>query len=334
MRGRQSVWSNEQLQKIARKKFVPAADEVVRLQNCNAPECQYFQRVAEQDPSINPGPSNSQQGIWVATPSGKLLGSLNTHSVKQVRDMFVDALKKWQSMSDDERLLTPEQAKSELNADVHRPEDRYPENGLVLKAFSRDLPRKNPGASGWKADAWNMDQAWFKEKEARSFVPERIEQGQTRQVPEKLIHRLARFHLVDNIRGQTRPFPSSAVRKARLTSTVMSVEAESVSLKLKGMTRTRHTGKWPVCGADAENDAKQRERGFHAQLLGHATYNRKTNRFETFELMASGMRWGGTQYNGRCNDLEPSPLGIYFTKASDRPANRVAPAFIGKYQWN
>ncbi len=244
--------------------------------------------------------------------------------------MLKKAHRKWNELSDDQRLRKDDPKKK--TKDVHRMEDQYPDDGLVLSVYSRDLNR-NVKPSNWKANAWNSDFAWFRRSEARKLLPERLEQGQEHRVPKKIVHRLARFHLIDNVRGQTRPYPSEAVRKARLTSRVLDTDGSRVTIRFTGTTKTRLTGTWSVCGFDDRNQPKERERGYHANLRGKAVYNRTSEAFETFELLAAGRRWGGTQYNGRCKDLEPAPMGVYFTFAENTSEQKVAPAFFWKYQW-
>jgi hypothetical protein len=74
-------------------------------------------------------------------------------------------------------------------------------------------------------------------------------------------------------------------------------------------------------------------RGYRGTLLGTATWNAKTGRYEAFEIVAAGIRWGATQYNGRHDDLDPAPIGHLFTLAGDTPAERVAPASYWSYGW-
>jgi hypothetical protein len=71
----------------------------------------------------------------------------------------------------------------------------------------------------------------------------------------------------------------------------------------------------------------RREHGLAMRLLGKATFDLAKGRFLTFELVAVGSRWGGTQLNGRRGDLDAAPIGILFTLAAGSPCERVAPAF-------
>ena len=75
------------------------------------------------------------------------------------------------------------------------------------------------------------------------------------------------------------------------------------------------------------------ERGLEMKLLGSARFDRKQGRFVGFEVVAVGTRWGGTQYNGRGNDLAPAPFGVVLSLAGESRAERVAPEHFHGYGW-
>ena len=52
-----------------------------------------------------------------------------------------------------------------------------------------------------------------------------------------------------------------------------------------------------------------------------------------FEVVAVGTRRGGTQYNGRGNDLAPAPFGAVLSLAAESRAERVAPEHFHGYGW-
>jgi hypothetical protein len=308
--------------------FVPVADEVHRLQTGSDAECRLFQKVAEQ--GHYGGRPGTRQGTYAAAPSGVMLASINSNDPGRIAEMMQRALAKWGTLSREERLL-PDQPEGRA-AEVRRLERSYPEHGLVLRVNSRDLPRDNQ-VSGWRANAWNQDFAWFRKEEARQFLPEQPRAGAKHEVPAVLARRIARAHLIDNVRGQTRAFREQEVEKAQLTTEVLAVVGDVVWLRLEGESRTTAEGVWPVNDRWDARQPTSQQRGFEARLLGFARYNTRRERFVAFEMVALGSRWGGTQYNGRTGDLEPAPLGIAFTLAGNTPADQVAPAFLQAYGW-
>jgi hypothetical protein len=143
--------------------------------------------------------------------------------------------------------------------------------------------------------------------------------------------RLSRFHLLDNVRGQTLPFLPGHVEAAGIATRVARVSGDSVLLLMRGRSRARERGRWKVRGIGGAASAQ--ERGFEAEILGMGLYDRASERFTVFELVAIGTRWGGTQYNERGDDLGPSPMGLLFRLAGDTPADRVPPAHFWAYGW-
>jgi hypothetical protein len=133
--------------------FIPAADEVYRMQNLKTgtdPECRLFQKFAEQGHYRRPG--GSRQGTYCVSPSGVLLGSINSNDPKRVADLLEASFAKWGTLKREERLL-PTDPRKQL-ADIKRPERHYPEDGLVLHVTSRDMPREkgqaSPARAGWR----------------------------------------------------------------------------------------------------------------------------------------------------------------------------------------
>ena len=270
-------------------------------------------------------------------PSGLLLGSLNSNNPAQVLQMLEQGLERWKQLGKEERL--GEELPPAEQTDVRRPERFYPEGGLVLRVSSRDLPRESapipapvrPGGD-WRQTAWNHDFAWFTRDEARQLVPEQHEIGAKRQIPEPLIRRLVRAHLVDNVRGETQPYAEENVERAEWSSEVVKVAGNSITLRLTGATRATAEGMWSVAGLRHPEPTPQK-RGHETGILGRAVYDCEKQRFTSFEMLALGTRWGGSQYNQRQDDLDPAPIGTLFLLAGDSPAERVAPAFFRQYGW-
>jgi hypothetical protein len=191
-------------------------------------------------------------------------------------------------------------------------EKLYPDDGLVLRVVARDQTRER-----WPDS--NLDYAWFRKDEARTLLPTELKKGAKHNVPRELVQRLARFHLLDNVHALNYTFfPKEAIEKARLTSTVVQIEGDLVSLSFEGETRASMVSPKII--------------GYEPKLLGRATFNLKEQKFVSFELLAVGMRWGLGNCNQRHNP-DPALMGIVFTLAGDSPAERLPPAFISRYGW-
>src|SRR6185436_9388035 len=128
----------------------------------------------------------------------------------------------------------------------------------------------------------NLDACWFWKDEVAGFVPDEPRVGATRDVAAPLVRRIARCHLVDDVRGQTPPFAEKDVETARLVATVTAVDGDAVTLRLEGAAKLVARGRWRVEGLKDVEPTEQ-TRGFDGTLLGRATWDRKAARFTAFE---------------------------------------------------
>lgn len=304
MADRRSVLQNEEVLTLAAQ-FTCAADEVWRLQRGSDEDCILFQHWANKGERITD--RGSRQGFWVFSPSGTLLGRINTRNAAKVTGMLKVALAKFER-------LTPEELKpAEVVATSHRWEDGYPEGGLVLERYSRDLDEE-----GQPRPLWNRDTLWFSAEETAGMVEE-LDFS-------LLAGRMARFSLVDDPRGQTLPYAPSEVRTAQLEAKVVERSEDRVVLELTGQTEASSDGAWEL----GENLWKPKKGFPHAMvctLEGRAVIEQGS--ITGFELVAHGQHSGRTQFNGRSKDSSPGRIAFHFSLA---PENlRLAPAFSAMY---
>jgi hypothetical protein len=319
---------------------VPTADAIERpgksLEEGTNFESRFVQKIKKECNDLA-----TYQGVFVATPGGSLLAGSHEaiHDPRKVEQVLRRGLEKWGNMSAAERLMAKDvlaKAVAELG-DVEG-KSQFPRGGLVLRVTCRDLPRSKPSTSPSR-NAYNQDFAWFRNAEARAFLPGRPIKGARGAVRRDLLERLARFHFVDLVRGHTASFPQKAVERAELTAEVIDVKGHLVSLGYKGRTRTSEAhdgvhieGKWNAKGPGIP---VPQTRGVDARLEGQAVYDLKAERFVSFEMLVLSERWGGNAYNGRLDerDFGPAPMGIVLQLAGDGAADRVPPLFFKAYGW-
>jgi hypothetical protein len=296
------------------KQFVPAADEVWRLQQGSDPECVFFQQMAEHG-HYGGRPGTTRQGIYVCSPSGKFLASINSNSPDRVLTALERGLKAWEELPAEERRLAPDSAIKPR----HRWEDSFPKGGLVLSMITRDLPADcDPGKPG--AAKWNQDRVWFSKGEARQWLPQDPKPGDRHPVPSELVSRLTRLHLVDTVNGQTSPFSPGQVAGSQIATEVLGRDGGRVTFKITGTTKGDAQGR----------DRRASAHGVETRILGHAAYDLDQEAFVEFQMVALGTRWGYTQLNGRRRDPESGPVGFVF-ELTPADAPPIAPAFIRNY---
>ena len=289
-----------------------AADACDRMQreSCQDKDALLFRKFAGERTSPK-GNRGGNQGHYAVTPSGELLAASSSANPKVLVEMMKQGLAKWATLPREKRLL-PKAPDPKAAENWRRMEALYPEDGLALRLVARDQKRER-----WPDS--NLDYAWFRKGEARALLPDKPKKGAKYDVPRELVERLARFHLLDNVHALNYTFfPKEAIEKARLTSTVLQVKGELVSLSFEGETRASLVSPKKI--------------GYEPKLLGRAMFNLKEEKFVSFELLAVGLRWGLGNCNQRHNPT-PALMGIVFTLAGDSQAERLPPSFFSRYGW-
>lgn len=305
-------------------KFIPAADEVWRLQTGTDPESQIFQAMA--DGGHYQAAGGTRQGIYVVSPSGRLLASANALDPMATLALMEKGLAAWNKLPQAERQLDS-RARDKVNP---RWEDFFPERGLTLRVTLRDLPRNGDPTAKRKPPA-NRDHAWFTRAEVREFLPKRLEVGQRSELPRELFERLACLHLVDAVYGQTLPFAPDEIRAGSLECEVVERRDQTVQVAFEGSVKMVADGPW-LLGENDWTPDREYPRSATLDLIGNAIYNTDSLAFTHFELIATGLRRGGTQFNGRAGAEDEGAIGFVFQPTLDSPSARVPPAFIDLYQ--
>jgi len=323
--GRRSVWSDPEV-RIFSERFFPVADEVWRLQRGNDAECKTFQAMA--DGGHYRGAGTTRQGIYVCTPAGTRLASVNANDPKRVLATLREGWRAWEALPQEERWIRS----ADHLRPAHRWEQSFPDAGLVLESACRDLVAERTAD-----ERWNRDHVWFHGDEVALWLPPRQADepaaGFEWALPELVTLRLARLHLVDNVRGQSVPFARSEIEHAALSARVESADEDRLELSFRGATRAHAPGPWQLEDTSFKpKSGREYVHGVETELIGRAVFDHAAARFTAFELVAVGERWGFTENNGRRNQAERSPVGFAFRLAPDTPAARVSPAFIQVYE--
>jgi hypothetical protein len=299
------------------------ADEVRRLLAGESEACRAFRVAAEQGHyASRTYPTCTRQGLYVLSPDGLLLGSdVMSATPWRVESLLVAALERWRERPPGERAEPIDEG---APLAVH--------SGMALKACVRDLVFPDPGGPpAPSADgSWNLDYVWLTQYESRFLAPEALVAGAERIVPRVLVERLARFHFVDSVRGETRPFAAHDIEVANLVSVVTSVREGTAILNLSGETSVSQEGFWPVDGFHDVDCPVPRRRGVRARLLGSGRVDVVTWTFSDLEIVAVATRWGGSKNNGRAHDLEPSTIGLLVSLSDE---GIIPPAFLSEYEW-
>lgn len=285
-------------------------------------EGEFFRKVADQGPRKGEGGS-TRQGIYMFTASGKLLAYKNAQDAEVMRSVLEKGLAEWKKLPADERK--PGAVKIEKLPEIDGHFARTPpEDGLILTVYTRILDKDArseqerlfcKGSCEFSGgDRAARDHLWLTKAEWQSLIPKDAKKGDDFAMPAKLAGRIARFHLVDNTRGEP-PFWSAAeVREVSMKLKVLEASDTTVRLRLEGTARMA-----------TDLDAAKAERGYEAALAGIIVVDLEKKAITRFDMVAVGEHWGqGTYTPGALPGR--APLGVAFELAdSKRPANRVPP---------
>jgi len=204
----------------------------------------------------------TRQGIYCFTADGKLLASRNAGQNPAVmREVLKEALAAFQRLPEEKR-----KPGAATVADVPQVDHGFvrplPKGGLVLKVYTRILDRDELGGfckgtcNVRGGDQASRDHVWLTEAEWKSLIPAQPKLFDRAAVSDGIAERIARFHLIDNTRGEPPMWQRRDVRSRKMNLTVTEVTADSVQMKLEGSV---------LLSSDA--DPERAARGFDVHLL-------------------------------------------------------------------
>jgi hypothetical protein len=252
------------------------------------------------------------------TASGKLLSYKNAQDAKVMTEAVKQGLAKWNSLP---------QAETKPGAvkvpDLKKPDPRYtrtlPKGGLILKCYTRILDRdgkhflKRGSCKFAGGDRAARDHVWLTEPQWQGMVPTKPKKGDRGSIPDGVIEKLVRYHLVDNTRGEPPAWQKAEIRKSSLIYEVLEVTPKTVHFRLKGQALL----------ASDKNPAMAK-RGFDAQMVGDLVYDKGRKAITRFDLIAFGDHWGSTAYTGGARPGR-QPLGVSFELADGRKPQDLVP---------
>lgn len=319
------VWSNDEVQKLTNE-FVAVADELHELRTGKSLEANFFQAVFDQKKK-HPG----HQGVFLATPSGRLLASSTCYEPGKVIALLNDGLKAWSELSTQQRLEPTNDLVNQPTGD--RPEDSYPVDGLALRVTARDLPGSR--LDGERNSRWHRYYLWLSREEVESFLQTEYQPGQEIKIPANLASRVACLSLLDKglIDGFTKPFREADVEKASLTMKVTTLSDTEVQFQIFGLTATKTTDAQAFVSNLPKYEEIPKWRGVTTKIIGSATLDKKSNKFVKFQMVAAGTRFGGAYIGRTPEDWGEHPIGFSFVMGESAPAEKIAPEFPHRYPW-
>lgn len=324
MADREFVFSRTDIQKLLRDNFVLIAADDWYQRRQNDPLGRFFRSVADQGPRKGAGGA-TRQGRYAFTASGKLLGFNNNRDPQRMTKMLQDSLRRFQSLPSAERAPGAVQVPS-LPPEAR--DKRYvralTSDIIPAKVHTRVL-RKNSqgeytacGHPGTDTETYRHrgfgianDHLWLKKTELEQLVKlAREKPGQ--KLPDLVAMRIARFHLVDNTRGEPPHWRREEVRK--------------LEFRISPMPGTSNRNSFRIAG-EFHLETKDGNRGYEGEIDGYLSPQDKSGDLG-FHLVAIGDHWGEGTYTRGARPGK-NPLAVVFTSADrNKPQNQVPPQGI------
>ncbi len=252
--------------------FVPVALDQAYQRRQQDAEGEFYRKIVDQGP--RKAEDGTTQGRYVATADGKLLGFNNNRDTARVLKLMRESLTK---------LPTVTVAVIEAG----KPDGKYvyspPEGGLVARVNSKVLGGYEETDDEWRKmfqEGMGRDNFWIRRDEHEALA-----RG---EVAESLIVRMARFHLVDNTRGEPPMWEAADIQES--------------NVKLEGGTLS----------GTVHLKTKSGDREFKADLFGYVIA--VSGVVTRFDVVATGLfRGEGTFTRGAPKG--EFPLGIAFRLA-------------------
>lgn len=294
MLDRASTFAQPEIVELLKSKFVAVAIDQACQRRQKDAEGDLYRRIASQGPRSDF--QNTTQGFYIASPAGKLLLYNNNRDPQKMLRLMHESLREYELGT---FAFDRDQVQAEVDASIQEKQDaRYtlhpPEGGLVVRVQAKVL-------GGYKVSE-NVNQSVFQRSLSRDnlWITEQ-EQGALIKgvMPATLQRRIARFHLVDNTRGEP---PMWKPGEIKLLNFVINNGTIFGSVNLKSQDGSR---------------------GYQAELRGKI--NVVDNIVTVFELVALGDFFGEGKYTKNAPDGN-FPLAVSFVLADGTDvADAVAP---------
>ena len=280
---RASTFADDRVIELLREKFVPVAVDCWYLDRSKDAAGEFYKKVVSQRQPFEPG-VRSTQGFYAFAPDGALLRGWNNRNVPRMREYLERALK-------DFKPGESEAIKGDRDPRFAR---AIPEGAVVVDVFAKVLEAEWPPTDDEMIKplrgATGRDHLWILKDEVESLAAGKL--------PERLARRIARFHLVDNTRGEPPHWSPAEAKESKF-----------------GLEGGRISGT-----AKLESDSK--DRSFEAGLSGFVEV--RDGKLVRFDLVAHGQFGGEGQYT-RNAPKGKFTLGIAFALAREGEASKVAP---------
>ena len=285
------TFADKEVVAMLKDDFIPVAIDQWYHRRQKDAEGDFWRKIASQGPRSDF--EQTTQGRYVCDADGHLYGYNNNRGAERLKPIMRKALQDFDAGS----LASVKP----INQGKRDPRFAFdpPTDGMILRVNAKVLGGYE-STEEWHAlfqSSIARDNAWFTKEDTRQLA-DWINQGG--EMPATLAYRIARFHLIDNTRGEPPRWSKQEIKHL------------SISIDQAGQIR----GQVLLETADGK-------RGYSADMIGVATASE--GKVTKFDLVCKGEHWG----NGRFTHFGPKgkfPLAVAFRIADGTdPADTILP---------
>jgi hypothetical protein len=289
---RASTFADPEIVQLLKTRFVPVAINQACQRRQQDTEGDFYLKIVLQRPemALRFDGSQTTQGFYIASAAGDLLLYNNNRNPERLRRLMKQKLGDFRSRSGasaDVAELSARKVDPQYNL-------RPPEGGLVVRVQAKVLDGYAPTEDRWRQifqTALSRDNLWISASEHKAMT-----RG---DVPVSLQQRIARFHLVDNTRGEPPMWKPEEIR--------------SCEIKLDNR----------ILSGRVHLETKDGKRGYQADLKGIVKVTDGV--VVGLDMVVLGEFWGRGSYTGGAPEGK-FPLAISLTLADGTDvADRIPP---------
>ncbi|MBI3725434.1 hypothetical protein HY251_16010 [bacterium] len=253
---------------------------------------------------------NTTQGLYAFSAAGDFYGSLNDRDVGELLALLEKARKAFAKAPPRKLELARPSGPS---ADV-----LPPERAAVVRVHARILPL--PAGCAPINKGVGRDHLWVLEEEVAA-IAKGLSTGEACDLPKTLVARIARWHLLDDVRGEPDRWRAGEVRRAELRATRVTSK-EGLAARVSGAFSML-----AAAGKKSEDGRALGERGYEGTIEGELAVSPSPARLATFRLLARGKAWGESTYTPS-PPAGKFPLSVAFVLLSSGKKGEKAPPFV------
>jgi hypothetical protein len=240
--------------------------------------------------------SNDPQGMYIFGADGTPYGFTNDHEPADISRLMDEALRRFRAQPPRPVTISAREKAAPFSITP-------PATAQVLQVFAR-IPAP-PSTCSFLNNGVGRDFCWVYAEEQKELA--RLAQGPKGSVfalPKSLVRRIARFHLVDDVRGTPNMWEASEVRAAQLTAQIVSPTQLALSGRFDLKTARGH-------------------RGYTGRLEGTLELAPSTGEWRRVRLLADGIAFGAGTFTP---NQPPQPYRLLVGFLNTRlPESRLVP---------